>query len=129
MIIPRFRPWTVLNPLTSELTRAWWLSATGYVAAQTSTYIPYIDVCGRGHQSAAGRGDHLLAWAGALSRYRARGGLHKVTAGHPGDSQCWPTFSHLLHHMVLLWSLQTKGLITKSNQRYFPFRKVTPTTS
>ena len=72
----------------TSLTRAWWLSATGYVA---DTEPP------------PGRGGRQ--WIGSLPRHSAGGGYqsHTATARSPGRQPFWPTLSHPLHPMALQW--------------------------
>ena len=71
-----------------SLTRAWWLSATGYVAVLEPPPAP-------GEVAASGLGASPGIAPGLAS--------HTATARSPGRQPFWPTQSHLLHHMALQW--------------------------
>ena len=69
-----------------SLTRAWWLSATGYVAAL---------------EPPPGRGGRQ--WLGSPPGIAPGLVSQKATARSPGRQPFWPTQSHLLHPMALQW--------------------------
>ena len=83
-----------------SLTRAWWLSATGYVAVLE----PH-----PGEVAASGLGASPGIAPGLASQ--------KATAWSPGRQPFWPTQSHLLHSMALQWSERAERALSTPNPK------------
>ena len=81
-----------------SLTRAWWLSATGYVAALEPP---------PGEVAASGLGASPGIAPGLASQ--------KATARSPGRQPFWPTQSHLLHPMALQWPERAERALSTPN--------------
>ena len=81
-----------------SLTRAWWLSATGYVAAI---------------EPPPGRGGRQ--WLGSLPGIAPGLASQKATARSPGRQPFWPTQSHLLHPMALQWPERAERALSTPN--------------